>query len=122
MLTLAVETAEDAKAETATEKMLAHQLAAAHPLCMELLALAVDETHKHRKASHLNTGALAEAGKTATAAARLMGAVATTALALDRLRNGGRQTVTVQHISVEAGGQAVVAGTVRGRNRGDRRG
>src|SRR4051812_9315910 len=30
----------------------------------------------------------------------------------DRLRNGGRQTVVVQHVSVADGGQAVVAGHV----------
>ena len=39
VLTLAVETAQDAGAETAAQKMLAHQLAAAHPLAMELLAI-----------------------------------------------------------------------------------
>ncbi len=29
---------------------------------------------------------------------------------LDRLRNGGRQTVVVQHVNVAEGGQALVAG------------
>ena len=113
VLTLAVEAAEDAGAVTAVEKMLAHQLAAAHPLCMDLLAIAAGEAHGHRKAPHLNTGALAEAARTTAAAARLMGAFAAGALALDRLRNGGRQTVTVQHVTVADGGRAVVAGTVR---------
>src|SRR6202035_3329573 len=37
VLTMAVETAQDAGAQTAAQKMLAHQLAAAHPLTMELL-------------------------------------------------------------------------------------
>lgn len=34
------------------------------------------------------------------------------ALTLERLRNGGRQTVVVQHVDVANGGRAVVAGTV----------
>ena len=39
-------------------------------------------------------------------------------LTLDHLRHGGQQVVTVQHVTVREGGQAVVAGTVI---RGDRR-
>lgn len=112
VLTLAVETAQDAGAETAMQKMLAHQLAAAHPLAMELLTLASSEAQKHRVAAHVNTGALAEAARTTVAAARLMDSFARAALALDRLRNGGRQTVMVQHVTVGDGGQAVVAGSV----------
>ena len=34
------------------------------------------------------------------------------ALILDRLLNGARQTVMVQHLNVSDGGQAVVAGNV----------
>ena len=55
----------------------------------------------------------------ANTAARLMDAYQRGLLTLDRLRNGGRQMVTVQHVNVSAGGQAVVAGTVGGRNPGD---
>jgi hypothetical protein len=116
VLTTAIETAQDAGAETATQKMLAHQLAAAHPLAMEMLAIATTEAQKHRLSSHGNSGALAEAARTTTAASRLMDSVARCALILDRLRNGARQIVTVQHIdqrvAVEAGGQALVAGNV----------
>ena len=39
--------------------------------------------------------------------------------ALRKHRNGGKQTVTVQHVNVEDGGQAIV-GTVETRGRGDR--
>ncbi len=111
-LALAVETAEDARAETAAEKMLAHQLAAAHALGMELLTVAGNELHQHRKAPHLNTGSLDSANRNAAAAARVMEACSRAALTLDRLRHGGRQVVTVQHVSVADGGQAVVAGSV----------
>ena len=50
---LAVETAQDAGAETAAQKMLAHQLAAAHPLAMELLTIAAAEAQRHRQAPHI---------------------------------------------------------------------
>jgi hypothetical protein len=49
----------------------------------------------------------------ACAAARLMDSYQRGLLTLDRLRNGGRQVVTVQHVKVEGGGQAIVAGEVR---------
>jgi hypothetical protein len=65
VLTSAVEAAQYAGAETAMEKMIAHQLAAAHPLTMALLAVGA---LKHRQAAHVNTGALAEATRSATAA------------------------------------------------------
>jgi hypothetical protein len=113
VLALAVELAQDSGATTAAEKMLAHQLAAAHRLGMGLIATAADELHKHRVAAHVNPGAAAEAVRCANAGARVMAAFSQGALALDRLRNGGRQVVTVQHVTVADGGQAVVAGTVK---------
>jgi len=112
VLNMAVEAAQDAGAATATERMLAHQLAAAHQAAMELFATAAAELHKHRKAEYLNPGALADATKSATAAARVLAAFAQGTLALDRLRHGNRQVVTVQHVTVTEGGQAVVAGNV----------
>jgi hypothetical protein len=112
VLTSAVETAQDAGAKTAAQKMIAHQLAQAHPLAMELLALASAEAQKHRLSPHHNSGALAEAARTTTAAARLMDSFARGALILDRLLHGARQTVMVQHLNVSAGGQALVAGNV----------
>jgi len=53
-----------------------------------------------------------EAARMAHAAARLLDASQRAALVLERLRNGGRQVVTVQHVTVGPGGQAVVAGAV----------
>jgi len=112
VLPLAVEAAQDAGAATATERMLAHQLAAAHQSAMGLFATANEELYKHRVASHLNPGALAEATRSATSGARVLAAFVQGALALDRLRNGSRQIVTVQHVTVADGGQALVAGNV----------
>ncbi len=112
VLQLAVEAAQDAGAASATERMLAHQLAAAHQAAMGLFAAADGQLYIHRTASNLNPGALAEATRSATAGARVLAAFAQGALALDRLRHGSRQLVTVQHVTVAEGGQAVVAGTV----------
>jgi hypothetical protein len=112
VLNLAVEAAENARAQTAVEKMLAHQLAAGHALTMELLAAASNDLHRYQKARDLNLSALADAARSGAVAARLMGACAQGTLALDRLRNGGRQVITVQHVTVADGGQAVVAGNV----------
>jgi len=47
----------------------------------------------------------------ANVAARLMEAYQRAALTLLRMRTGGRQVVTVQHVNI-SGGQAIVAGAV----------
>jgi hypothetical protein len=60
-----------------------------------------------------------EAARMAGAAARMMDTFQRGLLTLDRLRNGGRQVVTVQHVNVGDSGQAVVAGEV---STGSRRG
>ena len=112
VLPLAVEAAQDAGATTATEQMLAHQLAAAHKAAMGLFSAADAELHKHQTAGFLNPGALAEATRSATAGARVLSAFAQGAVAMDRLRNGNRQVVTVQHVTVADGGQGVFAGSV----------
>ena len=44
----------------------------------------------------------------ASAAARLLRAYATQVEALRRLRNGGSQTVRIEHVHVNEGGQAVI--------------
>jgi hypothetical protein len=50
-------------------------------------------------------------------AARMMTTSQDAALALQRLKTGGTQNVVVQHVNVEAGGQAVVGAVQSGRNR-----
>jgi hypothetical protein len=113
-LTLALDTAESAGAEDALQRNLAHQMAAAHAVGMALLAKA------HAFAVAAATWApegrqqmqSVEAARMAHAAARLLDASQRAALTLERLRNGGRQVVTVQHVTVGPGGRAVVAGAV----------
>ena len=57
----------------------------------------------------------------AGAAARMMTTFQQGLLTLQRIRTGGQQVVTVQHVEVRAGGQAIVAGKMKaggGRARG----
>ena len=76
-----------------------------------------------RPASELQAASV-EAARLANAAVRAFGAYDDGWLALDRVRRGGKQMVTVVHqnVAVGPGGQAVVAGTVGGRGRGKRTG
>ena len=114
-LTLALDTSESIGARDALERNLAHQMAAAHAVGMALLAKA------HGFAALAATWASEgrqqmrsiEAARMAAAAARLLDASQRAALTLERLRSGGRQVVTVQHVTVGEGGRAVVAGTVK---------
>lgn len=112
-LDLAVDAADSIKAANSFGKMLAHQLAAAHKLAMELAGRAAIHAANSEYA-HLGAGIRLqhgiEAGRMAASAARMMAAFQQGLLTLDRLRNGGRQTVVVQHVKVADGGQAVVAG------------
>jgi hypothetical protein len=86
-----------------------------------MIATASAAVHRHRAAPHLaGPAALADAARTAVAGARLVEAFDRGALALDRLRRGGRQTVVVQHVAVSDGGQAVVAGAVAAGAKGEK--
>lgn len=97
---LALDAAETIKAKDATEQMLAHQMAAAHKAALDLLAKSAQQRDTVEQARLANT------------AARLMSAYQGAMLTLQRVRSGGRQTVTVQHVQVSDGGQAVIAGAV----------
>ncbi len=112
VLNMAVELAQDVGASNGGERMLSHQLAAAHQVGMSLFTAATNDLHRHQVAPSLNTGALLDAQRSAAVGARVMSAFAQGVAVLDRLRNGNRQVVTVQHTTVESGGQAVIAGSV----------
>ena len=119
-LDMAVDAAQAIQAGNSLERMLAHEIAAAHALAMKLTAKSAGYL------GHLNDWdgparqqiQSIEAARMATAAARLMDTYQRGLLTLDRLRNGGRQVVTVQHVQVNDGGKAIVAGTVKTRRPG----
>ena len=110
-LALGVDTADTIKAANTVELMLAHQLAATHAGAMRLLGQI--NTLFHDNVIAKDDAANLRATRLAGAAARLLGAYQSGILALDRLRTGGRQTVVVQHVQVNEGGQAVVAGRMK---------
>ena len=115
---LAMDAAVTIQATSSLERMIAHQLAAAHAHAMRLLASA-DRWLQDSDASARSDWpdraqrASVEAARLTSAAARMMAAYQDGVAALARMRTGGQQTVTVQHVHVGDGGQAVVAGSVR---------
>jgi hypothetical protein len=122
-LILAADAANSVNAANSLEKMLVHQLAASHRLGMKFIEKAALLLGRFdlglsglRPASELQVNSV-EAARLANAGARMMSAYTDALLALDRVRRGGRQTVKVvhQHVAVGPGGQAVVAGTMKGR-------
>ena len=124
VLALTVDTADTIEAGNSLERMLAGQLAALHMLAMKNAATAASFAMKagdQHSATPLQQRQIAsiEATRSTNAAARASEAFHHGLLTLDRLRNGGRQNVVVQHVNVEHGGQAVVAGAMQ--PRGDRK-
>jgi hypothetical protein len=112
-LVAAVDAAETIKPRNSLERMLAHQLAALHNAAMTMLANAKDLGRQHI-ANPGNQALSVESARSANSASRLITTYQNGMLALDRIRRGGKQTVTVQHMHVTDGGQAIVAGTVKG--------
>ena len=111
VLSAALDAAVSAGAATSLEKMLAHQVAAAHHAGMELLGrVAEDGALGHRLPP-------VERARLTNAAARLFEVSQGGCLTLQRMKTGGTQTVVVQHVNIEQGGQAVVAGRVEGGRR-----
>jgi hypothetical protein len=113
-LVLGLDLAETIQAQNSAERALAHQLAAAHRLAMRMVAKA-DDFMLHATSFYppgRQQVQSIEAARMAASAARLMDTFQRGLLTLERLHNGGRQTVVVQHVDVCDGGQAVVAGSV----------
>jgi hypothetical protein len=108
-------------AANSLEKMLAHEMAAAHSLGMRMIAAAGEELAAYANSGHKYPHRSIEAARMANTAARLMDTYQRGMLTLDRIRNGGRQNVVVQHVNVETGAQAVVAGTIDKREPGGTR-
>jgi hypothetical protein len=102
VLDLAVDTAETIRARNSLEKMLAHEIAAAHGLAMKFAA---KSSHFLGNVTSWDTAARQqvssiEASRLANSGARMMEAFNRGLLTLDRLRNGRQQLVTVQHVTV----------------------
>lgn len=92
----------DLKPQDAVERMLVTQMVATHLAQMRTAA-------KLASAQQLNFMQTYEAGYN-----RLARTFAAQMEALRKHRHGGKQTVTVQHVNVEDGGQAIVGNVSRG--------
>lgn len=111
---MGIDAAEAIGAGNSLERMLAHELALAHEATMRLM---------DRALSFESSQDAVESCRLANTAARLMGVYQDGLLTLQRLRSGGNQTVTVQHVNVQAGAQAVIGNVgTGGRKRGGRSG
>jgi hypothetical protein len=119
-LTIALDLADTIEAQNSLEKMLAHQMAAAHRGAMNMM----DQLEKLTQPSTIypdrlanDDGANVMAARLASSAARLMATFQQGMTTLQQCRRGGKQEVHVLHqnVQVNDGGQAVVAGKVGGR-------
>jgi len=115
VLSLAVDAAATCEAGNALEKMLAHQMALAHEMVMRIGNAAMGEVQQLGEGrSGLYPGQTAELQRLTNCAARLMTTYQQGMLALQRIKTGGNQVVTVQHVNVAGGGQAVIGNVVAG--------
>ena len=88
------------QAQNSPEKMLAHQLAAVHRVVMDHMAFSPSRHDIAGQAKRLD------------AVARCLSAYQQGLLTLRKLRQGGHQRISVQHIQVSDGGQAIVGDVV----------
>ena len=102
---LGIDAAESIGADNSLEKMLAHQMAVAHEATMRLMDQALSSEARQEGI---------EACRLANTAARLMSVFQGGLLTLQRLRSGGTQTVTVQHVNIQPGAQAVIGNVETG--------
>ena len=119
---LALDAAQTVKADNSLEKMLAHQLALTHEMVMKLGNAAMGEV---QKIQHLTTfgnglrqGDATELQRLTNSVARLQTTFQQGMLTMQKLRTGGNQTVTVQHVNIGAGGQAVIGNVTGGKQAG----
>jgi hypothetical protein len=121
VLELALDTSDTIGAKNSLEKMLAHQMAVLHRSIMKL-TIRMEEMQLPlpfpRRGESQERERNQEICRLAGSVARLTASYQSGLLALQRVRSGGRQVVTVQHIHVAEGGQAVVAGKIKGRGVG----
>ncbi len=102
---MAVDAAETIGADNSLEKMLAHQMTLCHKASFEMLDKALSQRDT------------VEQARLANVAARLMTTFQQGLATIQKLRNGGNQTVTVQHVHIETGAQAVI-GNLQGGSAG----
>jgi hypothetical protein len=99
---MGVDAANAIQAGNSLEKMLAHQLAAAHKATMEMIGSV--HPNSHDASAHT---------KRLNAATRCMRAYQQGLQTLRKLRQGGQQRIMVQYVNVSEGGQAIIGNIER---------
>jgi hypothetical protein len=118
LVALAVDAAASAKAANSFEKMLAHQLAVIHVLAMKTGTRALEfEKRQGVCGQGFMQADSIELGRLATAMSRLSSSFQEGLLTLQRIKTGASQTVTVRHVTVGPGGQAVFGNVKTGGKR-----
>lgn len=102
---MALDAADSIQASNSLEKMLAHQLAAAHKTAMEQVKLSSYDRDPSAQAKRLST------------AAKCMAAYQNGLLTLRKLRQTGNQRITVQYVNVDNGSQAMIGDVVTSETR-----
>jgi hypothetical protein len=116
VLETALDLSETIGAKNSIEKMLAAQMALLHKATMKVGTRLTDAADRldgvidQRARDNLTNQVVRLANAFGRATAEYQAA----ALTWQKLRSGGQQLVTVQHVTVKDGGQAVVAGHVKG--------
>ena len=103
---MALDAAISIQASNSLERMLAHQLAAAHKVAMEQLGQVFNKHEAAGQAKRLH------------AAARCLSVYQQGLLVLRKIRQTGHQRITVQYVNVSHGSQAVI-GNIERDNGGD---
>jgi hypothetical protein len=97
---LAFDAADAANTQNPLEQMIIHQMAAVHKHSMDMLA---------KSAKKIDP---VEVARLANCAARLMDTYQKAMLTLNKIRKGGKQTVTIQHVNISDSAQAIVNGNM----------
>src|SRR5215218_6557699 len=115
-----LDAAETIRAANSLEKMLAHQMAALHGSTMKMVAQLnaciermAPDTYRRPSEEQRRERANIQATRLAGAVSRMSGTFQQGLVTVQRLRSGGQQVVTVQHVQVNEGGQAIVAGKMK---------
>lgn len=112
VLALGIDAAASADSANSLEKMLAHQLALAHKSSFEMVAKAMEFAQMGDRG--FGQSASVETARLMNAATRMMNTYQQGLLTLNKLRKGGSQTITIQHVHVADGGQAVIGNVKSG--------
>ena len=107
---LAIDMEESAAAETSIEKAMTHQMAAAHATALRVIGrVNLEIESMGTRSRNEQRESMVEIARLSNAASRLMQTYQQAALTLAKMRSGGKQTVVVQYVHVDEGGQAVIA-------------